>query len=80
MRHGRHSKVINTHVKGRECRGIVALRCHADSVADAGIHNSTNNLNHKGTLIDGTGKVARVWNKVGVKGHADEVLAAARTL
>ncbi len=31
-------------------------------------------------LIDGEGKVARVWNKVGVKGHADEVLAAARAL
>ena len=31
-------------------------------------------------LIDGSGKVARVWNKVGVKGHADEVLAAARAL
>jgi thioredoxin-dependent peroxiredoxin len=31
-------------------------------------------------LIDGTGRVARVWNKVSVKGHADEVLAAAQTL
>ncbi|QYK40307.1 MAG: peroxiredoxin [Paracoccaceae bacterium] len=31
-------------------------------------------------LIDGEGKVARVWSKVGVKGHADEVLAAARAL
>lgn len=31
-------------------------------------------------LIDGTGTVARVWNKVGVKGHADEVLAAAQAL
>ena len=31
-------------------------------------------------LIYGTGKVARVWNKVSVKGHADEVLAAARAL
>lgn len=31
-------------------------------------------------LIDGTGKLARVWNKVSVKGHADEVLAAARAL
>jgi thioredoxin-dependent peroxiredoxin len=28
-------------------------------------------------LIDGVGNVARVWNKVSVKGHADEVLAAA---
>ena len=31
-------------------------------------------------LIDGAGKVARVWNKVSVKGHADEVLAAAEAL
>jgi peroxiredoxin Q/BCP len=31
-------------------------------------------------LIDGAGKVARVWNKVSVKGHADEVLAAASTI
>jgi peroxiredoxin Q/BCP len=31
-------------------------------------------------LIDGAGKVARVWNKVSVNGHADEVLAAARAL
>ena len=31
-------------------------------------------------LIDGTGTVARVWNKVSVKGHADEVLAAAQAL
>lgn len=31
-------------------------------------------------LIDGAGVVARVWNKVSVKGHADEVLAAVRAL
>jgi thioredoxin-dependent peroxiredoxin len=31
-------------------------------------------------LIDGTGKIAKVWNKVSVKGHADEVLAAAKAL
>ncbi len=31
-------------------------------------------------LIDGAGMVARVWNKVSVKGHADEVLAAVRAL
>ena len=31
-------------------------------------------------LIDGAGNVAQVWNKVSVKGHADEVLAAVRTL
>lgn len=31
-------------------------------------------------LIDGSGQVARVWNKVSVQGHADEVLAAAQSL
>jgi peroxiredoxin Q/BCP len=31
-------------------------------------------------LIDGTGRVARIWPKVSVKGHAEEVLAAARAL
>lgn len=31
-------------------------------------------------LIDGTGKIARVWRKVTVEGHVDEVLAAARLL
>lgn len=31
-------------------------------------------------LIDGQGRVARVWPKVSVTGHADEVLAAAQAL
>ncbi|QGX98713.1 peroxiredoxin [Roseovarius faecimaris] len=31
-------------------------------------------------LIDGTGKIARVWRKVKVPGHVDEVLEAARAL
>jgi peroxiredoxin Q/BCP len=31
-------------------------------------------------LIDATGKVARVWPKVRVDGHAEEVLEAARAL
>jgi peroxiredoxin Q/BCP len=31
-------------------------------------------------LIDSTGKVARVWNKVKVPGHAAEVLEAAKSL
>ena len=31
-------------------------------------------------LIDGAGKIARAWPKVSVKGHADEVLEAARAL
>ena len=31
-------------------------------------------------LVGADGRIARVWDKVKVKGHADEVLAAARTL
>lgn len=31
-------------------------------------------------MIDGAGNVARVWPKVSVKGHADEVLAAVQGL
>lgn len=31
-------------------------------------------------LIDATGRIARVWPKVSVEGHAEEVLAAARAL
>jgi peroxiredoxin Q/BCP len=31
-------------------------------------------------LIDRTGKVARQWRKVKVKGHAEEVLESARSL
>ncbi|MXO88463.1 peroxiredoxin [Alteraurantiacibacter aestuarii] len=31
-------------------------------------------------LVDASGKIARVWNKVKVKGHAQEVLDAARAL
>jgi thioredoxin-dependent peroxiredoxin len=31
-------------------------------------------------LIDKTGKIARIWPKVKVPGHADEVLAAVQAL
>ena len=31
-------------------------------------------------LIDGKGAIRRVWRKVKVPGHVDEVLAAARAL
>ncbi len=31
-------------------------------------------------LVDQDGKIARIWNKVKVKGHAEDVLAAARAL
>ena len=34
----------------------------------------------KTLLIDARGRIVRVWPKVLVAGHADEVLAAARTL
>ena len=31
-------------------------------------------------LVDGDGRIARIWEKVKVPGHAEEVLAAARAL
>ena len=31
-------------------------------------------------LIDGTGRIARIWPKVSVSGHAEEVLEAVRSL
>lgn len=31
-------------------------------------------------LIDGAGRIARIWSKVKVQGHAEEVLAAVRAL
>jgi peroxiredoxin Q/BCP len=31
-------------------------------------------------LVDAEGRIARVWRKVKVKGHADDVLAAARAM
>lgn len=31
-------------------------------------------------LVDADGKIAQVWNKVKVKGHAEDVLAAAKAL
>jgi peroxiredoxin Q/BCP len=31
-------------------------------------------------LIDGEGRIAKIWRKVSVPGHAEEVLAAARAL
>lgn len=31
-------------------------------------------------LIDGNGKIARIWEKVKVEGHAEDVLAAVRAL
>ena len=31
-------------------------------------------------LVDGDGRIARVWDKVKVKGHAEDVLAAAKAL
>lgn len=37
-------------------------------------------INRATFLIDGQGRIARVWPKVSVKGHADEVLAAVLAL
>ncbi|MGB3178830.1 MAG: peroxiredoxin [Albidovulum sp.] len=37
-------------------------------------------IERRSYLIDGAGRIAHVWPKVKVKGHADEVLAAARAL
>jgi peroxiredoxin Q/BCP len=34
----------------------------------------------KTVLIDGAGKIARIWPKVSVEGHAEEVLSAAKEL
>lgn len=31
-------------------------------------------------LVDATGKIAQIWDKVKVKGHAEDVLAAAKAL
>jgi peroxiredoxin Q/BCP len=31
-------------------------------------------------LVDTSGKIARIWDKVKVAGHAEEVLAAAKAL
>ena len=31
-------------------------------------------------LIDGRGRIARIWRKVRVNGHAEEVLAAVKSL
>jgi peroxiredoxin Q/BCP len=34
----------------------------------------------KTVLIDGKGRIARIWPKVSVPGHAEEVLAAVKAL
>ena len=37
-------------------------------------------INRTTVLIDRNGQVARIWPKVKIEGHADEVLAAAQTI
>jgi peroxiredoxin Q/BCP len=37
-------------------------------------------VNRKTFLIDGRGRIARIWPKVSVPGHAEEVLEAAKSL
>jgi peroxiredoxin Q/BCP len=79
-----HDKFCKKHGLG----GIVLASDEADHTAeDYGVwlEKSMYGKTYMGierttVLIDGSGKVARVWNKVSVKGHADEVLAAAKAL
>jgi peroxiredoxin Q/BCP len=37
-------------------------------------------INRTTVLIDRNGQVARIWPKVKIEGHADEVLAAAKAI
>jgi peroxiredoxin Q/BCP len=37
-------------------------------------------INRTTVLIDGDGRIARLWPKVKIEGHADEVLAAAKAI
>jgi len=37
-------------------------------------------INRTTVLIGGDGRIARIWPKVKIEGHADEVLAAAKAL
>lgn len=77
------------HVKFAEKHGLVAplaSDAEAGGVSDAlGIWTEKSmygrtymGMERTTYLVDETGKIARIWNKVKVKGHAEEVLAAAR--
>lgn len=77
------------HVKFAEKHGLVAplaSDAEAGGVSDAlGIWTEKSmygrtymGMERTTYLVDETGKIARIWNKVKVKDHAEEVLAAAR--
>ncbi|CAH0497867.1 peroxiredoxin [Novosphingobium sp. CECT 9465] len=77
------------HVKFAEKHGLVAplaSDAEAGGVSDAlGIWTEKSmygrtymGMERTTYLVDEAGKIARIWNKVKVKGHAEEVLAAAR--
>ena len=79
------------HVKFAEKHGLtapLASDAEADGVSDAlGIWTEKSmygrtymGMERTTYLVDQAGKIARIWNKVKVKGHADEVLAAAKAL
>lgn len=77
------------HLKFAEKHGLtapLASDAEADGVSDAlGIWTEKSmygrtymGMERTTYLVDEQGKITRIWNKVKVKGHADEVLAAAR--
>jgi len=81
---GKHRKFIDKH----GLAAPLASDAEADGLSDAlGIWTEKQNYGRtymgmvRTTYLVGTdGKIAQVWNKVKVKGHAEEVLAAARAL
>lgn len=68
------SIVLVSDEAGHACKDYgVWLEKKKDGKTYMGIERTT-------VLIGGTGQVTQVWNKVRVKGHADEVLAAVKAL
>jgi len=80
----KHQKFIEKH----QLAAPLASDAESDGLSDAlGIWTEKQNYGrtYMGMvrttyLVDAAGNIARVWNKVKVKGHAEEVLAAARAL
>lgn len=80
----KHEKFIAKH----ELKVPLASDPEADGLADAlgiWVEKSMYGRTYMGMerttyLVDASGKIARVWRKVKVKGHAAEVLEAARAL
>lgn len=81
---------IASHDKFRDKHGLRApLLSDADSTVceDYGVWKEKSmygkkffGIERSTFLIDGSGRIARVWSKVKVPGHAEEVLAAAKAL